>query len=59
VSITKNYADRTTTFGCDECGVTFEADSLDFHEAYEEFKDNGGIARLSGGDWEHRCEYCR
>lgn len=59
MSISKNYADQTTTFTCDECGDTFEADGLDFYDAYEEFKDNGGVARLEGGDWEHRCEDCK
>ena len=59
MSITKNYADRTTTFECDECGDTFEADSLDFGDAYDEYKDHGGTARLNGGDWEHRCRDCR
>lgn len=59
MTMTKNYADRTITFGCDECGITFEADGLDFYEAYEEFKAHGGIARNDGGDWEHRCEGCR
>jgi hypothetical protein len=59
MSITKNYADRTTIFECDLCGDTFEADGLDFYDAYEEFKDNGGIARLESGDWEHRCEECK
>ncbi len=59
MSISKNYADRTTIFECDECGETFEADSLDFYEAYDEYKDHGGIARQVGVEWEHRCELCR
>ncbi len=59
MGISKNYADRTTIFECDECGDTFEADGLDFHDAYDEYKENGGTARLQGGDWEHRCEDCK
>ena len=53
--ISRNYADRTTTFECDECGETFEADGLD------EFKDNGGVARLDGdgGEWRHLCGDCQ
>ena len=58
MSITKNYVDRTIIFTCDECGETFEADGLDWNEAFEEFKDHGGAARLSGGEWEHRCGDC-
>lgn len=54
----KNYADQTTTFTCDECGETFEADGLDFHDALDEFKDHGGVARLVHGDWQHFCEHC-
>jgi len=57
--ISKNYADRTTIFECDECGDTFEADGLDFRDAYEEYKDHGGIARNVGDAWEHRCRDCR
>ena len=59
MSITKNYADRTTTFECDECGETFEADGLDFYDAYDEYKDHGGIARMEGDDWQHRCKECK
>jgi hypothetical protein len=59
MSITKNYADRTTIFECDECGDTFEADGLDFYDAYDEYKDHGGIARNVVDGWEHRCRDCR
>lgn len=59
MSITKNYADQTTLFECDECGETFEADGLDFYDAYDEYKSHGGVARMSGDQWEHRCEDCR
>ena len=59
MSISKNYADRTTIFECDACGDTFEADGLDFYDAYDEYKDSGGTARLEGGEWEHRCEGCK
>jgi hypothetical protein len=59
MSIRKNYADRTTTFECDQCGETFEADGLDFHDALDEFKDRGGAARLEVGEWMHFCEDCR
>lgn len=60
MTITKSYANRTTTFECDQCGDQFEADSLDFYDAYEEYKENGGIARHhAGGEWEHRCEDCK
>lgn len=59
MSISKNYADRTTIFECDRCGSTFEADGLDFYEAYDEYKHNGGVARQMGTDWEHHCEICR
>ena len=57
--ISKNYADRVTIFECDECGDTFEADGLNFHDAYDEYKDHGGIARNVGDQWEHRCRDCR
>lgn len=59
MSIRKNYADRTTTFTCDECGETFEADGHDFYDALDEFKDNGGVARLEGGEWFHLCRDCK
>jgi hypothetical protein len=59
MSVSQNYADHTTTFECDECGDTFEADGFNFHDAYEEYKDNGGIARNVGDKWEHRCRDCR
>lgn len=59
MSIRKNYADQTTTFTCDECGETFEADGLDFYYAFDEFKDNGGVARLEMGEWQHLCEDCK
>lgn len=59
MSIRKNYADRTTTFTCDDCGETFEADGLDFYDALDEFKDHGGAARLDGGDWLHLCGDCK
>lgn len=59
MSITKNYADRTITFECDICGDTFEAEGLDFYDAYDEYKEHGGTARLSGAVWEHRCEACK
>ena len=55
----KNYADRTITFECDECGEMFEADGLDFHDALDEYKDRGGVARLEVGDWLHFCEDCK
>ena len=59
--ISRNYADRTITFECDECGETFEADGLDFYDALDEFKDNGGVARLDGdgGEWRHLCGDCQ
>ena len=59
MSILKNYADQTTTFTCDQCGETFEADGLDFHDALDEYKDSGGTARLEDGEWEHRCGGCK
>lgn len=59
MTFSKNYTDRTTTFECDLCGSTFEADGLDFYDAYDEYKDHGGIARLESGTWEHRCEGCK
>lgn len=59
MSISKNYSDQTTTFECDVCGDTFEADGLDFHDAYAEYKDNGGVARNELGEWEHRCAGCK
>ena len=58
MSIRRNYADCTTTFTCDECGEIFEADGLDFEDAYDEYQSHGGRARMIGGDWEHRCECC-
>lgn len=58
MSIRKNYADRTITFTCDDCGSTFEAEGLDFHDALDEFKDNGGRAQLDCGEWLHLCESC-
>ena len=59
MSIRKNYADRTTTFSCDDCGEYFEADGLDFYYALDEFKRNGGVAVLDGGEWQHRCKDCK
>ncbi|MEN9935998.1 MAG: hypothetical protein RLZZ387_2577 [Chloroflexota bacterium] len=55
----KNYADRTITFECDGCGEMFEADGLDFHDALDEYKDRGGVARLEVGEWMHFCEDCK
>lgn len=55
----KNYADRTTTFSCDECGETFEADTLDFRDALDEYKRHGGVAKLDDGEWVHLCEDCQ
>jgi hypothetical protein len=59
MTISKDYTNRSTIFECDICGDEYEAEGLDFYDAYEEYKNSGGIARLEGGDWEHRCEGCR
>ena len=59
MSTRRNHVDRTITFTCDDCGETFEADGLDFHDALEEFKDNGGVARLDAGEWVHFCGDCK
>ena len=59
MSIRKNYADQTTTFTCDECGETFEADGLDFYDALDEFKEHGGSSALHNGQWHHFCEPCQ
>lgn len=60
MSFRKNYADRTTTFTCDTCGGTFEADSLDTRDALDEFKFYGGCARLDDdGGWVHLCGDCQ
>ena len=58
MSICKNYADQTTTFTCDACGETFEADGLDFYDAIDEFEDHGGTSSLHDGVWHHFCEHC-
>jgi hypothetical protein len=59
MTINKNYKDRTISFECDTCGDEYEADGLNFYDAYDDYKQNGGIARLVGGDWEHTCENCK
>lgn len=59
MSVRKNYVDHTTTFTCDTCGETFEADGLNFEDALDEFKDRGGAVRLIAGEWEHFCEDCK
>lgn len=59
MSFRKNYADRTITFSCDECGETFEADSADFRDALEDYKLHGGAARLEDGEWVHLCKDCQ
>lgn len=58
MTIRRNFYDRTITFECDECGKTFEADTSDFDDALDDFKDHGGCARFDGGDWVHLCEEC-
>lgn len=59
MTIRKNWADRTTTFECDMCGDTYEAEGVRFEEAYEEYKDSGGIARMDVGEWMHFCGDCK
>lgn len=59
MSFRKNYADRTVTFTCDDCGETFEADTPDFHDALDDYKDHGGVARLDDGEWVHLCGTCK
>ena len=58
MGVRKNWADRTTTFTCDQCGDTFEADGLDFYDALDEYKEHGGAARLEAGEWLHFCGCC-
>lgn len=59
MSFRKNYADRTITFSCDECGETFEADTPDFRDALEDFKLHGGEVRMEDGEWVHLCKDCQ
>ena len=58
MSIRKNYADRTTTFTCDDCGEPYECEGIDFYDALQGFKDYGGRAVLEDGEWRHLCEAC-
>lgn len=51
------------SFECDECGDTFEpslaVSNENFHEVWNEAKDEGWQARKDGGDWTHQCPECR
>jgi len=55
----RNHRDKSMTFTCDDCGEEFESQSDDFHEARDEFKDEGGCARLECGEWMHFCKDCK
>ena len=54
----RDWTNRTTTFECEMCGDTFEAEGVRIDEAYEEYKDHGGVARMIDGEWAHFCEDC-
>lgn len=59
MTTTRNRRDKTLTFACDDCGEEFESTSDDFHDALDEFKDTGGVARMDVGEWMHFCKDCK
>lgn len=55
----KDMRNRTIGFECDQCGEVHETDMTDFHDALDDFKDAGGVARLDCGEWLHFCGDCK
>ncbi len=49
---------RQIVFECDECGAQHPSFTDDFHDALDDFKEDGGTARLVQGDWQHFCKDC-
>jgi hypothetical protein len=45
-------------FECDECGDTFESNTREFDEAWENAKDEGWRAYKEDGEWCHSCPDC-
>lgn len=54
----RNYRHETITFICDECGEEYEADTDDFRDALDDFKQHGGRAVQDCGEWLHMCRDC-
>mgnify|MGYP000328908745 CR=1 FL=1 len=51
-------ARREITFVCDECGEEHPSFTTDFHDALDDFKDDGNVVRLEDGEWHHYCKVC-
>jgi len=45
-------------FVCDECGAEHPAFTTDFHDALDDFRDDGNVVRNEGGEWKHYCKGC-
>lgn len=45
-------------FECDKCGEEHLSFTDDFHDALDDFKADGGVARRVGDSWEHYCKGC-
>ena len=59
MTVRKNHRHHTLTVSCDECGEEHEVDTEEFRDAIEDYKDNGGVARLEDGEWRHLCVDCK
>lgn len=48
-------------FQCDgkRCAEIYEADTKDFNEALNEFRETGWVTRKIGNDWLHVCPDCQ
>lgn len=45
-------------FVCDECGDEHPSFTNDFHDALDDFKDDGNAVRNEDGEWKHYCKGC-
>lgn len=55
----RNHRHGTITISCDECGEDYVADTDDFHDAIDEYKEMGHTVRMEDGAWHHYCEDCK
>lgn len=58
MAITRPFYDGPITVVCDDCKDELETDEVDFGDALQKFKDDGGIVTKSNGEWQHICVDC-
>lgn len=58
MSIRRGSRSNGLTVVCDECGTEHPSYTDDFHDALDDFKEDGGVVRLDDGTWMHYCEGC-